>query len=292
MKYTAQVIYTDFTEVFDVELDHNKVEIKLSEILQSPHKADSILALDLSCDIKSSYSVFPYEPGDLAIIQVKNHFIVALHRGGDVSWLKFTSNDLLEHLLPNDVTKHILPYLQEDKHIALNSFLSDLIRNDFSFSDLNKKAKYLKVAALMSFIKEHLQQSYQRVILDETLLGDVDVEHIAIAFRFSGQKFLRLAKINNVSKILALLEREGILDKKFKFLEDAVFINNPNDGHEVKLVFSENNTKFDYKVMPSLNYRFDLKNKEYLMTAGNFIKERVRGKIFVYNGDERDLMID
>lgn len=292
MKYTAQVIYPDFTEVFDVELEHKHLDIKLTEISEKPRKGKDILSLDLSSDIKTCYSDFPYEVGDLTIIQSRDTFVVSCFVNNDIKWLKFNSSDLIEYLFRRDVTKDILPYINEDKNILLNCFLSDIIRNDYSFSELNKKVKFLKVSVILSFIKDALSLKFKRIILDETVLGDVDVDHIALAFRFSEQKFLKLVKINNLSKIIVLLQKEDVLPKAYTFPEHVYFVNNPDDGNKLKLIFGETGIKFDYQVLPTKNYVFDLGEKKYIMNVGNLFKEEVRGKVFVYNGDERDLMIN
>jgi hypothetical protein len=132
---------------------------------------------------------------------------------------------------------------------------------------------------------------FVRVIFDETVLGDVDVDHIALSFRFAEQKFLKLTKISNLSKVIVVLEREGILPKGHKFQENVFFINNPSKGEKIKLVFGETGIKFDYQVLPTKNYIFDLGEKKYVMDVAGIYKENVTGKVFVYNGDERDLMI-
>jgi len=291
MKYTAQVVYNEFTEVFDVEVGDNSIDITLKEIVDWPYKPKNVLTLDLAAEIKNSYSIFPYEPGDLTIIQVQNNFIVANHINDEIKWYKFDANHIIDYLFEIDITKNIIPYLNEDKQILLNSLLSDFVRNDFSFSDLNKKVKYLKVAVILDFIQSSLKCDYSRVILDETLLGDIDVDQIALAFQYSGKKFLELTKINNVLKIMVLLVRENIIDKNIRFVPDTYFINNPKGGEKIKLVFGESGIKFDYQVLPSKNYIFDLADKSYVMNVGNLYKQTVKGKVFVFNGDERDLML-
>jgi regulation of enolase protein 1 (concanavalin A-like superfamily) len=291
MKYTAQVIYSDFTEVFEVDLEEKKLDIKLSQISERPLTDKDILTLDLNTDIKTSYSDFPFDAGDLTIIQSKDTFVVSCYVKGEIKWLKFTAADLIDYLFRNDITNQIIPYTSEDKALLLNAVLSDMVRNDFSFSDLNKKVKYVKVAVLLSFIHQALPFEFKRIILDETVLGDVDVDHIALAFRFSEQKFLKLIKINNLAKIIVLFEKNKVLPKGYTFVEHVFFINNPNHGEKLKLVFGDTGIKFDYQVLPTKNYVFDLGDKQYQMNVGNMFKENVKGKVFVFNGDERDLMV-
>ncbi len=292
MKYTAQVIYPEFVELFNVELNGNNLDVKLDRVISAPSDSRDILTLDLAHDVKQNYSAFPLEDGDLLIIQLRNHFVIANFLNGEKKWYRFSAEDVLEYLLTNDVTQDVIPFVKEDKFVLLNAVLSDLVRNDFSYSALNKRVKHLKVHTLVSFIKDNIHAAYTRVILDETVLGDVDIEHVVMAFRKHEEKFVRLVKINNVAKILVLLEKEKVLPKHFAFIDDVSFINNPKQGETVKLIFGENSMKFDYQVMPSKNYIFDLSNKEYALTIGHDYKVSVRGKVFVYNGDERDLMIE
>jgi hypothetical protein len=291
MNYTAQVIYTDFTEVFDVTLKNSHLDLCLKEIRPKPLSKTDLLTLDLSTNIKEGYSKFPYESGDLVIIQIADCFVVANHGLSEINWFKFTVNDVISFLFEKNLTHQILPYINEDNHIFLNSLLNDLIRNDYSYSEINKKIKFAKVALLLSFLDANLNYPYKRVVLDETVLGDVEVDQIGIAFRFSNQKFLKLSKITNVLKIASLLEKEKLIDPGLRFPENAYFINNPLNGDKIKLVFGESGIKFDYQVLPSKNYIFDLGEKEYIMNVGNIYRETVSGKVVVYNGDERDLMI-
>jgi hypothetical protein len=292
MNYTAQVIYPDFIEFFDVFIDKANLEIKLIEIREKVSDRKGILTLDLSKDIASNYDIFPYEDGDLAIIQHHNSFLVCSKTGTKTDWYTFTSEDLIKYLFNNDIVDKIIPFIDEDKYIFLNSLLNDFVRNDYSHSNLNKRIKYAKVSILLSFIKERLKCRFARIILDETVLGDVEIDDLGIAFRFAQERFVKLVKINNVSKILLLLKREKIITKEFSFIENAVFINNPNGGDKIKLVFGEGGVKFDYQILPAKNYIFDLGEGQYGMNVGNLFKEDVRGKVIVFNGDERDLMIN
>ena len=98
MKYSAQVIYTDFIELFDINIDDNNLDIKLSNISGSKHQLNTDLILDLSSNVKESYSVFPYEIGDLAIIQIGNTFVLVNHTSTGDNWYKFNSDQITKYL--------------------------------------------------------------------------------------------------------------------------------------------------------------------------------------------------
>lgn len=291
MKYTAQVIYPQFAEIFDVTLSDNNLDIQLANLAQESVERKGILSLDLSKEVKDDYSVFPYEDGDLIIVQSKNCFFIGSKVEGELNWYRFGSTQLIEYLFIHNVTNHIFPYMKEDKDILLNGLLCDFVRNDFSYNKLNKKIKFLKVAVLLDFITKNITKDYHRIIFDETVLGDVEIGDIPLSLRFSQGTIIRAAKVNNVMKVMTLLHMTKKVDHEPRFLEDVFFVNTPNNGEKVKFIFGESGVKFDYQVLPLKNYVFDLGGKDYTLNIGNSIKETVRGKVYVYNGDERDLMI-
>lgn len=291
-KYLVQIKYPSFAELFESKVNGEELDIDLLKVVPNPSEDKDVITLDLSSSIRDNYSIFPVESGDLTLIQVHHNFIVSCHQGSQIHWLRFNSDHLFDHIYKEDLLEQIIPFVHEDKHIYLNSILADLCRNDFSYSEMNKKVKYAKVSILMDFIKKHLPMEYKRVILDETIMGDVEVENIPMAFRFSGMRFLELVKINNVSKVMMALEEAKIIDTKFKFQANAHFFNNEGASSDVHLVFGENGMKMDYQVMRSKNYIFDLGEKEYPVTFGDKFKVAMSGKFSIFGGDERDLMIN
>jgi hypothetical protein len=291
MKYTVQILYPQFVEIFDVDLQEDKLDIQLGQVVHEPSKKKGIVTLDLSGDLKDSYSLFPFEDGDLAIIQIRNKYVVVDAKGGQIKWFRFSSSELLEYLFNHNVTARIFPYMKEDKEILLNSLLSDISRNDYSYNPLNRKIKHLKLSLLLSFIKDNITTEYKRLIFDETVLGDIEIDEVPLSLRFAGCNFTRATKINNVMKVLIALNKAKKIKQRPRFIDELFFVNNPNNGEKVKLIFGESGIKFDYQVMPQKNYIFELGDKDYSVNIGNTIREIVRGKVYVYNGDERDLMI-
>jgi hypothetical protein len=291
MKKTVQINYSEFAEVFEVNIGDGSLDICLKKIISPKEDSKSDSTLNLASNIKTDYSGFPFKDGDLSIIQIHNVFIVSIHQNGHIHWLRFDTSEILSYLIKHDLFHDIIPYINEDSHLFLNSVLSDMIRSDYSFSDLNKKIKFAKSAILMGFIKDILNLDFRRVILDETVLGDVDIENIAMAFKFSGKKFLGLLKINNSSKVLLALEKDKHLDSHFEFDAEVFFINNFEQKEKFRLILGENGTAFDYEILPQKNYIFDLGQKVYNIDFGDIKNTTVSGKVTVYNGDERDLMI-
>jgi len=292
MKKTVQIKYSDFVEVLDVEMIGSELRVSLSEIVDKPQIGENNITLDFATDIREEYSIFPFESGDLSIIQIKNVFILSCHVGEKIHWVRFDSSQLISYLLKQDLTKSILPYINEDEHIFLNSVLSDFVRTDYSFSSLNKKVKFVKIAVLMNFVKDLLKMDFERVLLDETVLGDVEIENISLAFKYAEKKFLRLIKIDNLVKVILALEKENQIPTKFKFSAKSLLINLGDNTNKFDLKFEGQRSKYDYQVLPQKNYVFDLGDKEYALSTGDYRNILVSGKVFVFNGDERDLLIN
>lgn len=292
MKRSVQIKYTQFVEEFDVNIENSgALEVELKNIEFDLNKSLTSINLDLSTDFREAYSIFPFIDGDISVIQVGNVFIVSSHQGENIHWLKFDSSQIFSYLTKNPVFDEILPFIDEDQHIFLNSVLADCVRNDYSFNDINKKIKFAKVAVLMAFIKDYLKADFKRVILDETVLGDVDVDNIPMAFRFAEKHVLGVLKIDNLSKIIIALEKNRELDTKFEFQDKILFINNLDKTNRIHLKLQENEKKFEYEVLPQKNYIFDIGEQEFTMEFGDLIQKKANGKICVYSGDKRDLMI-
>lgn len=292
MKKSVQIKYTQFTETFDIKSDENgSLEIELKDISPELEKVSGSLVMDLSTNFREAYSDFPFVNGDLSVIQVDNVFIVSAHQGENIHWLKFDSSQIFSYLIKNPVLDEIIPYINEDQHIFLNSVLSDFVRNDYSFNDINKKIKFAKVAVLMAFIKDYLKGDFKRVILDETVLGDIDVDNIPMAFRFAEKQVLGVLKIENLTKIIVALEKNKDLETKFEFQEKVLFVNNLNNANKIRLSLDNHGKRFDYEVLPQKNYIFDIGDEEFTMELGHLIERKATGKVCVYNGDIRDLMI-
>lgn len=273
-RYTAQVVYPDFAEIFEVMVKRENLDVKLLEVSKKRTDTENILTLDLSESIKRDYSVFPFKDGDLVLIQVKNVFILSGHKDKDTFWMKFEAQEIFDYIFENPLVDAVFSSLGETKNILLNSTLSDFIRNDYSYSDLNKRVKYAKVSILMQFINSHLEdRKFSRIILDETLLGDIEIDHVATAFRYLDTEFIGLIKINNIVKIISLLERDKIIDSQFNLVEDAFFINKLNERESVHLVFTESGVKFNYQVEPNKNYVFELGEREFTISIGKRYKK-------------------
>ncbi len=291
MKRLVQVRYPQFSEVFEVNSEDDSLNVELKEIHDVFDDRNEYITLDLSTDYKASYSDFPFQYGDLVLIQAGNIFIVSAHLGENIHWLKFDSSQIISYLIKNPILDEIIPFVDEDNHIFLNSLMNDFIRNDYSFNEINKKIKYAKIAVLMSFLKDYLRVDYQRILLDETLLGDIEIENIPMSMRFSDKKILSVLKINNLSKVIIALDKNKEINIKYKFEEKVYFINNFDGANKVRLVLNENGLKYDYEVLPQKNYIFELGDKEYKIEFGSLSSYKVTGKVCVYNGDVRDLMI-
>ncbi len=292
MQYTAQIIHSQFTEVFNVLLEEDSLDIHLQEVLPHPRNTQEHVTLDLSGTVRESYNVFPYEEGDLSLIQFEKIVVLAHCTSQGMHWVRTGTQEIIEFILEKSSTvQALMRYMQEDEQILLNSLLADVIRNDYSYSDLNKKVKYLKVAILHMFLREKLQLEFRRVILDETIIGDIDVDQIALAHRYSQVPFLEIVKIDNVTKIIILLEQEGILQSQYRFAPRTCLLTTPKQGEKFKLLFRSDGEKSDYPIHAGRNYVFDLDEKIFHMNIDNLFTTDVTGKVFVYNGDDRDLML-
>lgn len=292
MRKTLQIRYCDFVEIFDVKITGSELKVSLLEITDKLYSGTDVITLDFVTDIEKGYSIFPFESGDLGIIQIKNFFILSAYIGSRIHWFRFDSSQVISFLLKQDLIRQIVPYIDEDEHLFINSILSDLVRTDYSFSSYNKKVKFTKLAVLMNFVKDSLNLDYERVILDETVLGDVDIENISIAFRFAGKKFIRLVKIDNLTKAILALEKEKLIYTKFKFTDRSVLINLGDNGDTCYVKFQGQESENNFQIFPKKNYVFDLGNKEYVLSIDDYKNILVRGKVFVFNGDERNFLIN
>ena len=132
MKKTVQVKYADFSEVFDVDLFKGNLDIELKNVIYDNPDYDDILTLDLKSEVKKDYDVFSFETGDLLLIQIKNIVIVNYVTETKKYWVKFDSSQVLSYLFRTDILDHLLPFIDEDKDLFLNSVMSDFIRTDYS----------------------------------------------------------------------------------------------------------------------------------------------------------------
>lgn len=292
MKKTVQVKYADFSEIFDVDLFKGNIDIELKNVIYENADYADILTLDLKSEVKKDYDVFSFETGDLLLIQIKNIFIVNYVTDTKKYWVKFDSSQVLSYLFRTDILDHLLPFIDEDKDLFLNSVLSDFIRNDYSYSLFNKKIKYVKVSILSKMISELFKFDFSRFIFDETILGDVDIADIIMSLRFADKKIISACKIDSLAKIMTLLEKEKVIDTKFRFINSNYLINSFGNAHKTVIRFSNTKNQYEYDLNPGENYIFDLGNIDYEMQIPHDNLQRiVRGKVSLFNGDERDLMI-
>lgn len=291
MKRTVQVIYPEFVEIFDVDIFNGNLNIELKNIVFKPIKRQNYLTLNLGSEVKKDYRIFPFKKGDTLIVQVKNIFIVN-YNGEQNYWVKFEASRILSYLFKVALLDQILPYIDEDKDLFMNSLFSDFIRTDYSYSSYNKKIKYAKVAILAHMISQLLRFDITRMVFDETVLGDVEITDIAMALRFADKKVLWVNKIDNMTKIITLLEKEKILTTNFTFKNDNIVINTLDYNKKINIKFMNSQNKIHYDILPRRNYSFEIGEDTYeMLIEGSGIFETVTGFVNVYNGDERDLMI-
>lgn len=292
MKHTAHINYPNFIEVYDIVLTGQKLDIRLDRIEHEFSKLTGKTMFDF-CDIdsvKSNYSYLGFQTGDCVVQQLEHGILIGIF-SDTLQFVQIDTSDILQFIFDTNIFEEILPGIREDKEILINACLSDFIQNDFSYNRLNRKVKYLKIAVIVSYLKDILKTAYTKIILDETVLGDIEIEEIATCLRFSEITYLRAAKVNNIIKALMYLYKEGQITQK-PILPDNLFIlTNPNKGQKVKLVFGEDGLKFDYQINQKKNYKFEFNEKQYQMIIGGLMKEQVTGHLFVYNGDKNDLMI-
>ncbi|BDQ04733.1 MAG: hypothetical protein KatS3mg084_0251 [Candidatus Dojkabacteria bacterium] len=292
MKYTVQIKYKDFIEVFDVDILKGRVNIELKNILPSVRSSfQTHYILDLS-NIRSGYKVFPLDVGDILIIQDRNNIIFEYCSADQVYWCNVSASQIISYISQHNVLNEILPYVNDDQDLFLNALLSDFIRNDYSYSDYNKHIKYAKVGILSGFIRNFLDFDIKRLIWDESVLGDVEIEDIALALHFSERQFVYTTKVDNLAKILVLLEHENIIQEKFTFKNNNLVINTSDYNKRFNIIFRNASNNVQYDIPPVSNYMFELGESNYEMYfKGGSISKMVTGNVYIYNGDIQDWFI-
>lgn len=293
MNLTAQVAYEDFIEVFKVDVYESSLHITLEDITRSPLKFKDSLLLDLKGDVSKAYEQIPLEDNSILLIQKDNKFFFCINTSKESSWYSFSAHQLIDYVLKDDFITPFLRYFDEDKNIVLNSFLSDLIRNDYSYSAINKIVKFLKILSITKYIQVTFQDvgNLKRVVVDESVIGDFDVSDFCLAFRNLNSSFLKLNKIDNFMKIFILLKENDKIKRKFIYSDNCALINQPRNGNRFRVIFrSEKKKAFSYDIINSKNYVFEL-DDNYSISLGDMDLGAVSDKLFVYNGDQRDLLM-
>ncbi|GIW57542.1 MAG: hypothetical protein KatS3mg083_487 [Candidatus Dojkabacteria bacterium] len=293
MKYTVHIRYSDFTEVFDADILKSRVNIELKNILLCSKSANAKCdyLLDLT-SIKKGYRIFTLDPGDIVVIQQKNNFIFKYRAHDRVYLSQVNASQIISYLSQHNQLNDILPYVNDDKDLFLNALLSDFIRNDYSYSDYNKRIKYAKLGIICGFMSNFLNFDIQRIIWDESVLGDIEIEDVALALHFFDKRLVYTSKIDNVAKILALLASANVIQEKFTFRNNNLIINTLNYKTRFNIVFRSKAHNAQYEILPCSNYIFELGENTYEMHfRAATIQKLVTGNVYVYNGDLQDWMI-
>ena len=77
MKHHVQIKYPNFAEIFEAKIDGDNIDIDLLEVLPKSKSSDDYVNFDLATSIRENYSNFPFESGDLTLIQSSNFFIIS-----------------------------------------------------------------------------------------------------------------------------------------------------------------------------------------------------------------------
>ncbi len=293
MKYTVHIRYSDFTEVFEADILKGRVNIELKNILLSSSSLSikSDFLLDFT-RIKNAYEIFPLDPGDIVVVQQKNNFIFRYCDDDRVYWAQVNASQIISYLSQHSQLNEILPYVNDDKDLFLNALLSDFIRNDYSYSDYNKCIKYAKLGIISGFMSNFLNFDIQRIIWDESVLGDIEIDDVALALHFFGKRLVYTSKIDNVAKILTLLVHANVINEKFTFKNNNLIINTLNYQTRFNIGFKNKSHYVHYDILPYSNYIFELGENAYeLYFRSGEIHKTVTGNVYVYNGDLQDWMI-
>jgi hypothetical protein len=292
MKHKVLIKYPDLEELFDVILEDNKFSLELREINFCDLKRPNISAeLDFSVEATKVYSLFHFKHKDLIIAQQKGNILIGVAKEKNINWYELSSNQIISFIIKSSILDNILPYIKEDKAILTNCILSDFIRNDYSYNEINKLVKFTKVAVITSFIEQYLKYDFDRIIIDESFLGDIDVENVLLSFHFLKSEFLHIAKIDNSRKILLALYKNKLIQHPPKVKNEAVLINYQNAVEaEIKLKFVDGN-EYKQNIVKFKNYIFDTKNQNFDLEINKKLFNDCSGTLAIFNLDERDLMI-
>lgn len=296
MKHNVYVKYPDFVEHFEVDIFKNNVLYELVNVISTFKLSRKPLlaklrgmVLDLSLEPNKAYSIFPFDNGDLIIIQRDQAVFLGFKGESDIEWTKINVIDLIFFVSKFDKFNYYLDFVREDRVIFLNSLLNDFYRNDYSASFFNKEIKYFKICAISLYISHNLGlKKINRIILDQTLLGDIDIHDIAMSFRFLELDFLSVYKITNDDKITLILNEKGLIDANLLFKSSCFVINRP----DARLInFVNFNNKLEYKLDVDENYVFDIGDDAYELIINQELFYKVKGVVYLYNGNDKDLMI-
>lgn len=289
-KCILRLRFFNYTEEFDVVLDDsNNLSYSLRNYYFSfdvekkssnSNEIDNIYYFDFSINLKNYKDLFGFLPGDLVLFQFRNYVVLYIKDKDlfvKVSLSEIIQNELTTLLLPNLISKS-----NEDKQILINSVLNDFIINDYSNSQLNREVKYLKLALILNYLKKFIPEDILRIVIDDSLIGDVDVFNIIETFQFLSLKKIKVATIDTLVRIAKVLEYYGVIQTKIDIPTKGIFIDNVRGVVSDTLVIEDKNgARVTYTVIPGKNYTFDLSNQTYTINFGNMRLHSVIGKIFV-----------
>lgn len=289
MNLAAQIISPFFAEVFNIRIDGESLDISLVEIESSPLSNSRILTLDLTRNITEILASFPFNKNDLFIDQIEDLFLIGI-KDDEINWYKVDAQKIINYCLEYSSFTNEIKKFGEDENLLINSVFSDLLRNDYSVSDFNKKVKYMKLSLILSYISSFLPVKAGRLIVDENFLGDIEIEDLGYSFKnFSCSKYFEVVKLDGIWKTLVLLEKEGVINRTIEFKPTLTFVNNFYDGKKYRIFFTSTDKKIDYIIDSNHNYVFDLEGEEIELDIQNDFKSNVNSLITFYNNDEREV---
>ncbi|MCX8035390.1 MAG: hypothetical protein N3A71_03920 [Candidatus Dojkabacteria bacterium] len=288
-KCVLTLSFFNYTEEFDVVLDDsNNLSYSLRnyyfsfDVGKKIKNSDNIdnIHFDFSISLENYKNLFGFLPGDLVIFQFRNYIVLYIKDKDffvKVSFSEILQNELTALLLPKLISRS-----NEDKQILINSALNDFIINDYSNSQLNKEVKYIKLALILNYLKRFIPDDILRIVIDDSLIGDVDVFDVIEVFQFLNFKKIKVATIDTLVRIAKVLEYHGVIQTKIDIPTKGIFIDNVYSGVSDTLVIEDKNgARVTYTVIPGKNYTFDLSNQTYTINFGNMRLHSVIGKIFV-----------
>lgn len=304
--WTVCICYTSFSEVFEVNLQDNFIDINLSKILINTTVSDTEenlliklnnqfdYVIDFNLNYKSTYLSFPWNKNRLFLYQKKNKFHF-FKQDNFLHEFTLSSKELVEYILNNqDFLHKFVKVTNEDATILINSFFNDYVQNDYSANELNRKIKYLKLFYLLNCFNHIFPKAFDgnEIVTDETVLGDFPVSDLALSFASLKKPFLKVAKIDNFSKIVNFFCNSGIINnKQYDFHFDTYVLNTVDLAGKGTLIFRSQNKRFDYSLVKGKNYYFALDTERYDLSISNKYNYEVQSNVFVYNGDEKDFLL-
>ncbi len=290
LKCVLALHFFNYTEEFDVVLDDSNnlsyslrnyyFSFDVGKKLEDSNETNSTYYFDFSINLKNYKDLFGFLPGDLVLFQFRNYIVLYIKDKDmfvKVSFSEILQNELTELLLPILVSKS-----NEDKQILINSVLNDFIINDYSNSQLNKEVKYIKLALILNYLKKFIPDDILRIVIDDSLIGDVNVFDIIEVLQVLNFKKVKIATIETLIRIAKVLEYYGFIQTKIDIPTKGIFIDNVRGAVSDTLIIEDKNgARLTYTVIPGKNYTFDLSNQTYTINFGNMRLHGVIGNIFV-----------